>query len=425
MKITYATQSTAHTQTVHNREAASFKDFYEEVLEPMRISEEKVGSTFIPSLFRAPSRLAENVIHTSLLIFDIDQKEGDDLVSMEEVEDVMYDLGLEHAVYTSFSNTASVQRFRLVIPASRPIYPEEYPYIMSAMVEELDEFLDGRFSKVIDRCWKNEVSRCYYTFTVHPDRRNGAISFYNPGNPADIDELKLRQSTYGQDIEYASASKARKPGTAVGAQGRSMELNRILGGLFRTCTEEQITNAIFESDKELHGSNAYFADPQYSRNRPRPGESQNAASIRSCRAWVKSHINWLRRKASKTDYTIINKRGENKGAVPQHDAVIQIWKAENQSQNGKEKIKLSCKILSGEHAGAIFWHTVFGEGHPENAIKVSKDLARNASIATKTNIESIKDMVKLSGKIAKARIKYKDGTNGFKPQNEIGAIYIE
>jgi len=424
MKIQYATQATAHTQTVHNREAASFKDFYEAVLEPMRVSEEKVGATFIPSHFRAPSRLAENVVHSSMIIFDIDQKADDDQVSMEEVEDVMYDLGLEHAIYTSFSNSEPIQRFRVVIPASRPIYPQEYPYIMSAVVEEMDEFLDGRFSKVIDRCWKNEVSRCYYTFTVHPDRKSGAVSFYNPGHAADIDELKLRQSTYGQDIEYATASKARKFGSAVGAQGRSMELNRILGGLFRTATEEQITIRIFEADQQMHEV-PYFSDPQYSRNRPRPGESQNAASLRSCRAWVRSHINWLRRKARKADFTIINKPGKNVGSVPQHDAVVQVWKAEDQTQNGKEKIKLSCKIISGEHAGAIFWHTVFGDGYGKNSIKVSKEMAERASIATKTKIESIKEMTKLSGKIVKARIKLKPGTNGYKDQNEIGAIYIE
>lgn len=424
MKIQYALRKTVYDNAVTNVESETFKQFYEDTLEAMRVSDSKVGLSFIPARFRVLQSLAENVDYMTMIVFDIDQKEDDDIVSIEEVEDVMYDLGLEHAIYTSFSNSADISRFRVVIPVSRPMYPQEYPFVMSAMVEELDEFLDGRFSKVIDRCWRNELSRCYYTYTVHPERMNGAVSFYNGGTPADVDDLKMRQSTYGQDIEYQSTSKTRKAGTAVGAIGRSYELNRILGGMFRTSTEEEIVEAIFQADQEMHES-PYFFDHQYRQSVPKMGESQGQASIRFCRAWVKSHLSWLRRKASKTDYTIINKRGENKGAVPQHDAVIQIWKAENQTQNGKEKVKLSCKILSGEHAGAIFWHTVFGEGHPESAIKVSQDLARNASIATKTKIESIKDMVKLSGKIAKARIKYKEGTNGFKPQNEIGAIYIE
>lgn len=425
MKITYSTQASAHTKAITQKTAESFKDFYETVLEPRRVSTEKVGSTFIPAAFRTDQRLAEQVKHISMIVFDIDQKLGDDLISLEEVEDVMYEMCLEHAIYTSFSNLSDVPRFRLVIPASRPIYPEEYPHIMSALVEDMDEYLDGRFSKVIDRCWKNEPSRCYYTFTVHPDRQNGSVSFYNPGRPADIDELKLRQSTYGQDFEYASASKTRKPGTGVGAQGRSMELNRILGGLFRTATEDEIAARIFEADQALHADNPYFSDPQYSRNRPRTCESQAAASLRSCRAWTKSHLNWLRRKHKNPDYTIKNQRGENRGAVPQHDAIIQIYKTENQTQGNKEKIKLHCKIISGEHAGALFWHTIFGEGHSESAIQVSKDLAKSAEIAAKTKIESIKDMVKLSGKIAKARIKLNQGTNGYKPQNEIGAFYIE
>lgn len=121
----------------------------------------------------------------------------------------------------------------------------------------------------------------------------------------------------------------------------------------------------------------------------------------------------------------MNTRGENRGAVPQHDAVIQVFKAENLSKAGKEATKLSCKIVSGEHAGAIFWHTLFGNGYSESAIKVSKEMAERASIATKQEINSIQDMIKLSGKIVKARIKLRAGTNGYPDQNEIGNIYIE
>ncbi len=424
MKIQYATQYSARTNTVTNREATSFKDFFDDVLADRRISENKDGKTFIPSSFRVLERTAENVKAISIAVFDIDQKPTDDILSLEEIEDVCMDMGYEHAVYTSYSNTPECSRFRLLIPFNQPAYPEEYPFLMSALVEDFDEFLDGRFSKVLDRCWKNEVSRCYFTFTVHPDRINGSISFYNPGHAADVLDLKMRQSTYGQDFDYAQPSKPRKTGgTAAGAQGRSYELNRLLGAMFRGSSEEQIAQRLLEHDQNTPGF-GYFADPQYSRNKPRPGETQAQASLRSCRAFVKSHINWLRRK-TKSDFKIVNCRGENRGSVPQHDAVIQIFKAENLSKNGREATKLSCKIVSGDHAGAIFWHTLFGTGYSDSAIQVSKEMAERASIATKQEIKGIKDMVKLSGKIVKARIKRRPGTNGYPDQNEIGNIYIE
>lgn len=424
MKIKYAIQHSARTNSVTNKEAESFKDFFEEVLADSRISETKDGKTFIPSSFRKLERTAENVQTISIAVFDIDQKPTDDIIHLEEMEDVLLDMGYEHAVYTSFSNTAECPRFRVLIPFSQQAYPDEYPFLMSALVEDFDEFLDGRFSKVIDRCWKNEVSRCYFTFTVHPDRLNGSISFYNPGHPADVLDLKMRQSTYGQDFDYAVPSKPRKTGgTAAGAQGRSYELNRLLGAMFRGSTEEQIVQRLLEHDQTTPGF-GYFTDPQYSRNKPRSGENQAQASLRSCRAFVKSHLNWLRRK-TKSDFKIVNCRGENRGAVPQHDAVVQIYKVENANKNGKETTKLSCKIISGEHAGAIFWHTMFGTGYSDSAIKVSQELTERAKKATNQEINDIKDMIKLSGKIVKARIKFKPGTNGYPAQNEIGNIYIE
>lgn len=424
MKIQYATQYSARTNIVTNREAPSFKDFFEDVLADMRVSEDKDGKAFIPSTFRTLERTAENVRTISIAVFDIDQKPGDDIINLEEIEDVAMDMGYEHAVYTSYSNTFECPRFRLLIPFNQPAYPEEYPFLMSALVEEFDEFLDGRFSKVLDRCWKNEVSRCYFTFTVHPERLNGSISFYNPGHPADVLDLKMRQSTYGQDFEYAQPGKPRKTGgTSAGAQGRSYELNRLLGAMFRGSSEEQIAQRLLEHDQNTPGF-GYFTDPQYSRNKPRPGENQAQASLRSCRAFVKSHISWLRRK-TKSNFEIVSCRGENRGAVPQHDAAIEIYKAERASKNGKESAKLACKIVSGPHAGALIWHTLFGDGYSESAIRVSKEMLGRASIATSQEINDLQNIIKLAGKKVKARIKLRAGTNGFPDQNEIGNIYIE
>lgn len=424
MTIKYAIQRTAHTFVVTNRQADSFYNFFETELADMRISTEKVGKAFIPATFRVLERRAENVSEMHIAVFDIDQKPHDDTITLEEIEDAAIDMGLEHAVYTSYSNTAECPRFRLLIPFSRPVYPEEYPFIMSALVEDFDDYLDGRFSKLLDRCWKNELSRCYYTFTVHPDRLAGAISFFNPGQKLDVDETKLRQSTYGQDIVYASSYKARKAGTAVGVNGRSYELTQILGAMFRGSTEEEIFQRLIDFDAKENAGDEYFRDTQYNKHKPKPGENLEQARIRSARHFVKTHLNWLRRKV-KSDFKITNVPGKNIGAVAQHDAVIQIYKAENLEKAGKETTKLSCKIISGEHAGAIFWHTLFGNGYSDQAIQVSQDLAERARKASKQEINSIKDMIKLSGKIVKARIKYKPGTNGYPAQNEIGNIYIE
>ncbi|MNP42657.1 hypothetical protein D3C76_1364390 [compost metagenome] len=58
------------------------------------------------------------------------------------------------------------------------------------------------------------------------------------------------------------------------------------------------------------------------------------------------------------------------------------------------------------------------------AIKISNATIQKISKATNIPMESIKDIIKAEGKDVRARIKLKPGTNGFKPQNEIGDIHL-
>lgn len=68
----------------------------------------------------------------------------DDMVALEEAEDALLDLGLEHFIYTSHSHTLEAPRFRIVIAASRSFHPAEHNTICAAILEHLDEFLGGR-----------------------------------------------------------------------------------------------------------------------------------------------------------------------------------------------------------------------------------------------------------------------------------------
>lgn len=423
--IKFATQNTAETRHVQNREAQSFRQFYSHFLLNQRISDLKDGPTFTPSFFRAPERNMENVIATSMVIFDVDQKPADDLVSLEELEDALIDLNWEHCIYTSYSNTAECPRFRIVLPLDRPAHPEEFLAISAAALEQLDDFLDGRLLKVIDGCWR-ETARCYYTFTTHPDRQSGAISFYNPGKPLDALELKLAQSSYGIDTEYTKTQKARAPGTAVGAQGRSMELNRLLGGMFRSFSEEQIVQKIFSADSEMNAGNEYFSDPQYARHKPRPGESQNAAALRACRSWVKSHLNWLRRKAKGIDTTIVNRQAQSKAPMPTHDALIKLKDfKQGKTKAGGETALAEFEIVSGEHAGRHVWHRFYSQGNHPTAIKISNEMLEKLKTAAKLPSTAFGDVLKAKDLIVHARIKLKAGTNGFADQNEIGTFFTQ
>lgn len=423
--IKFATQNTAETRYVQNREAQSFRQFYNHFLLNQRVSNLKDGPTFTPSFFRAPERNMENVIATSMVIFDVDQKPTDDLVSLEELEDALVDLNWEHCIYTSYSNTADCPRFRVVLPLDRPAYPEEFLAISAATLEQLDDFLDGRLLKVIDGCWR-ETARCYYTFTTHPDRKAGAISFYNPGKPLDTLELKLAQSTYGVDTQYTKTMKPRAPGTAVGAQGRSMELNRLLGGMFGSFNEEQIAQKIFAADSEMNPGNEYFRDPQYARHKQRPGETRDAAALRACRSWVKSHLNWLRRKARGVDRAVVNRKAQSKDPMPTHEAMIRLKDFKpGKTKAGGETALAEFEIVSGEHAGRHVWHRFYGQGNHPTAIKISNEMIEKLKTAASLPTSSFADVLKAKDVIVHARIKLKPGTGGFPAQNEIGTFFTQ
>lgn len=423
--IKFATQNTAETRYVQNRQAQSFRQFYSHFLLNQRISDLKDGPTFTPSFFRVPERNMENVIATSMVIFDVDQKPADDLVSLEELEDALIDLNWEHCIYTSYSNTVECPRFRIVLPLDRPAHPEEFLAISAAALEQLDDFLDGRLLKVIDGCWR-ETARCYYTFTTHPERKAGAISFYNPGKPLDTLELKLAQSSYGLDAEYTKTNKPRTPGTAVGAAGRSFELNRVLGGMFGSANEDQIVQKILEVDQEMNSGSEYFRDQSYARHKPRPGESQNAAALRACRSWVKSHLNWLRRKARGVDTTIVTRKAQSKDPMPTHEAMICLKDFKpGKTKAGGETALAEFEIVSGEHAGRHVWHRFYGQGNHPIAIKISGEMLEKLKTAASLPSTNFGDVLKAKGVIVHARIKLKAGTNGFADQNEIGTFFTQ
>lgn len=429
MAIKYSTQTTASTNVVHSKSVESFKALFETTFEhPLVLTDKTRATTFIPANFRVMTRNDESVDTATLVIFDVDQKLGqgydDDMIALEEAEDALLDLGLEHFIYTSHSHTLLAPRFRIVIAASRPHYPAEHNTICAAILEHLDEFLGGRLLKVVDPCWK-VPSQCYYVYTAHPDRAQFAISFYNPGQPADIDDYKLHQSVYGIETEYKPGAPRKATGQT-GTRGRSYELNRILGGMITSSTEEEIAKRLFEFDNSIHAQAPYFRDPQYPRNRLHAGESNEAAAWRSCQLFTKSHINSLKRKLKKAiDTTIIDKKADSKEPMPTHDAMIKIKSAKvGQTKTGAETVLMELQVMSGKHAGRHFWHRLYGKGSHAIAIQISDSIKTKIAKATKLEIPTISEITKSYDIPMLARIKHKPGTNGFPAQNEIGDIHL-
>lgn len=428
MAIKYSTQPAAACNLVFPQKSESFAKLFElNFAKPIILLNKAKATTFIPASFRAQTREDAGVDTSTMIVFDVDQKTGQgydgDMIALEEIEDALLDLNLEHFVYTSHSHTLAAPRFRVVISVSRPFYPSEHNTICAAVLEHVDEFLGGRLLKVIDPCWRTP-SQCYYIYTAHPDRQQFAISFYNPGEPADVSEYKLSMSDYGIETEY-QPSAPRKATGDTGARGRSYELNRILGGMITSATGEEIATRLFDVDNTVHAGNGYFRDPQYPRNHPRAGETTESAAWRSCQLFTKSHISSILRKTIKIDTTVIIKKSTSTEPMPTHDAMIKIKSAKvQQTKKGAETVLMELQVISGEHAGRHLWHRLYGAGSHQAAINISTSIAAKLAKATNTEINEIKDVMKAEGIPILARIKFKPGTNGFSAQNEIGDIHL-
>lgn len=368
------------------------------------------------------------MINSTLVVFDVDQKLGegydDDMVQLEEVEDALIDLRLEHIVYTSYSHTLEAPRFRIVLKPSRPVYPNEHDSVYAAILEQIDDFLGGRMLRALDPCWKS-LSHCFYVYTAHLDRKQFAISFYNPGNPADVDDYKLHMSSYGLNVGYKPGA-ARTATGGTGARGRSYQLNRIVGGMITSSTAEEIAQRLFEYDNIEHAGEEYFRDRQYTRNRPIAGESQEAAAWRSCKIFAKSHINSLQRKFRKQDdIKIVDTKAQSREPMPTHDAMIRFRSVKNQpTKKGGQSALVELQVMSGKHAGRHFWHRFYGDGNHPTAIKISKSILDKIAKATKTDMQQLMDLIKAEGHIVLARIKQNPGTSGFPAQNEIGDLHL-
>lgn len=87
---------------------------------------QKEGHQFSFNIYRqGKTRGTDNVESMTGIVLDFDNKDGD-FVSIESVTDKLYARRLIYFWYTTWSHTASLPRWRLIIPFSHPLPKEQY-----------------------------------------------------------------------------------------------------------------------------------------------------------------------------------------------------------------------------------------------------------------------------------------------------------
>ena len=95
---------------------------------------QKEGHQFSFNIYReGKTRGSDNVESMTGIVLDFDNKDGD-FVSIESVTDKLYARRLIYFWYTTWSHTASLPRWRLIIPFSQPLPKEQWVDVYKKMI---------------------------------------------------------------------------------------------------------------------------------------------------------------------------------------------------------------------------------------------------------------------------------------------------
>lgn len=192
------------------------------------VSNNKDGVLMSPGQFKNAYRKDENVLELNQLIFDIDDPKGltfDDLASMLS----------SHAavVHTTHSNSAETPRYRIVLPLSRSVEPEEWKRVRQGFL-----LMNPGIAKVIDPVCK-EPARAFYLWSAKPETAeiaNFYVSMGRPVRPEDFAPSYLQEAH--DKVGRVSHRELSSGGVREGS--RNSSLASYLGGLInRGLNQEQ------------------------------------------------------------------------------------------------------------------------------------------------------------------------------------------
>ncbi len=151
---------------------------------------------------KRPVNGTRHVINRSILFLDCDS-----IDDFNKWLDSIFELcnwwGWAFALYSSFSATEKKPRYRVIIPLSKPVDPEEYKKIARAVMYNLDE---ENFDPVSDRA--NQIMFLpVWPKLYNPETKENENGFYeffieDDGDPLDVDSFLSYLDAFKDDEEY-------------------------------------------------------------------------------------------------------------------------------------------------------------------------------------------------------------------------------
>ncbi|WP_139737534.1 DEAD/DEAH box helicase family protein [Aeromonas caviae] len=191
-----------------------------------------------------------NTVFRSMFILDIDNQEGEELVTMDMVDEFLN--GYDYFVYSTYSNTPEYPRFRVLIPLLDDVQASEW--------KERQGDMKRYFAKIVDdtSCFtlsQGQIMPCYPVGMVHnafAKRVHGV--FFDINNIPKMEKRDLvidpnktyNKTVYTSDIifDYAECVSMKLAGSLTRGQAFMFACWCVANGLY----EPQMINRVMKSD---------------------------------------------------------------------------------------------------------------------------------------------------------------------------------
>lgn len=174
---------------------------------------------FVGGTFRGSQRKASEVTGRSLVTLDIDY-------GTAATPDIVADMlaGMQWCLYTTHSHTPKEPRFRLVVPLSREVTPDEYGPIARRIADDIDLSLFDPSTY--------EPSRLMYWPSASRDAE--FIGLAGEGEPADADAILNSYADWRNVAEWPTDPRGTQPSAKGARQEDPRTKPGIIGAFCRT-----------------------------------------------------------------------------------------------------------------------------------------------------------------------------------------------
>ena len=164
----------------------------------------KEGAGWVAANIPDGQRKSERVKSTSLLVFDIDNKES--VITQIELENAIRDNAYNAILHSTYNHTSANPRFRLILDISEPIKPADHKPLLLHIAQNLglSDFIDTACT---------DLARYFYLPRCPEERVGDYVYWTNDGNPVNIqaclDRIKCDKKTLRSNQSVKANSGVR------------------------------------------------------------------------------------------------------------------------------------------------------------------------------------------------------------------------